>query len=329
MKKVLYAFQGTGNGHASRAMVLLPILMKHAEVKIAVCGTENEIDFPFSIDYFFNAPTFVFGKKGGIDWLASIEKSKIFGLRKQIKEFPFEGIDLIINDFEPISARIGKYRGIPVFSISHQASFWEVQTPRPAKKNFLGEWILKNYAPANFYLGVHFEKYSSKITTPIIRPEIRELLITNEGHISVYLPSYSDEFLISFFERFPQTIFQIFSKRARETYSKSNSVVRPVSSDGFMRSLASCDGVLCGAGFETPSEALFLGKKLFVIPMKGQYEQLCNAAALAQLKIPQSSGIGSSMEKKFRYWLISEEKIKIDFPSNEESVIIEALKHAL
>jgi hypothetical protein len=63
--------------------------------------------------------------------------------------------------------------------------------------------------------------------------------------------------------------------------------------------------------------------------MKGQYEQLCNAAALALLKIPQSSGIGSSMEKKFRYWLISEEKTKIKFPPNEENVIIEALKHAL
>ena len=116
MKKVLYAFQGTGNGHASRALVLLPVLMKVAEVKIAICGTENEIDFPFPIDYYFQAPVFVFGKNGGIDWVKSFQKSKVFGMNKQVKSFPYKDFDLIINDFEPISARIGKKRNIPVFN---------------------------------------------------------------------------------------------------------------------------------------------------------------------------------------------------------------------
>lgn len=95
-----------------------------------------------------------------------------------------------------------------------------------------------------------------------------------------------------------------------------------------MKSLISCDGVLCGAGFETPAEALFLGKKLFVIPMKGQYEQHCNAAALSKMKVPNSSGIGTSMEKKFRYWLLSEDRIRKDYPQNEEQVILEALNFA-
>ncbi len=328
MKNVLYAFQGTGNGHASRALVLLPILMKYAKVKIAICGTENEINFPYPIDYYFNAPVFVFGKNGGIDWIESFFKSKVFGIRKQIKEFPFSEFDLIINDFEPISARIGKKRNIPVFSISHQAAFWEDAAPRPKRNSLFGEWVLKNYAPASHYIGVHFEKYSSRITTPIIRPEIRNLSPSHEGHISVYLPAYSDDLLISFFSRFPQHQFHIFSKRTKDKMEKSNSCIFPISSDGFMKSLISCDGVLCGAGFETPAEALFLGKKLFVIPMKGQYEQHCNAAALSKMKVPNSSGIGTSMEKKFRYWLLSEDRIRKDYPQNEEQVILEALGFA-
>lgn len=328
MKKVLYAFQGTGNGHASRALVLLPVLMKFVEVKIAICGSENEINFPYPIDYYFQAPVFVFGRSGGIDWLESFRKSKIFGIGKQVKNFPYQDFDLIINDFEPISARIGKKRNIPVFSISHQASFWEVETPRPLKRSFLGEWILKNYAPSSKYLGVHFEKYSAKITTPIIRPEIRNAVLKNNGHITVYLPSYSDEILISFFSRFPQYRFHIFSKRSKVQAEKNNSSIFPISSSRFIQSLTSCDGVLCGAGFETPAEALFLGKKLYVIPMKGQYEQQCNAAALSMLKIPSSSGIGTSMEKKFRYWLLSEEKNQKNYPQNEEDVINEALKFA-
>ncbi len=47
-----------------------------------------------------------------------------------------------------------------------------------------------------------------------------------------------------------------------------------------------CRGVLCGAGFETPSEALYLKKKLLVIPMKNQYEQQCNAMALKEIGVP-------------------------------------------
>jgi len=37
---------------------------------------------------------------------------------------------------------------------------------------------------------------------------------------------------------------------------------------------------------ETPAEALFFKKKLMVIPMKGQYEQLYNAECLKQLGVP-------------------------------------------
>ena len=43
--------------------------------------------------------------------------------------------------------------------------------------------------------------------------------------------------------------------------------------------------MLCGAGFETPAEALFLNKKLLVIPMKTQFEQKCNAQALKEMGV--------------------------------------------
>jgi hypothetical protein len=41
-------------------------------------------------------------------------------------------------------------------------------------------------------------------------------------------------------------------------------------------------GVLCGAGFETPAEAIYLRKKLLVVPMKNQYEQQCNGIAVEE-----------------------------------------------
>jgi uncharacterized protein (TIGR00661 family) len=46
-----------------------------------------------------------------------------------------------------------------------------------------------------------------------------------------------------------------------------------------------CDIVVTAAGFETPAEALVLGKKLVVVPIEGQYEQACNAAALGRMGV--------------------------------------------
>ena len=50
--------------------------------------------------------------------------------------------------------------------------------------------------------------------------------------------------------------------------------------------MLSSNGILTGGGFETPAEALFLQKKLIVVPMLDQYEQQCNACALEQLGVP-------------------------------------------
>jgi UDP-N-acetylglucosamine:LPS N-acetylglucosamine transferase len=60
----------------------------------------------------------------------------------------------------------------------------------------------------------------------------------------------------------------------------------PISNEGFTKSMIESAGVITGAGFETPAEALYLGKKLICLPIRGQYEQLCNAAALEKLGVP-------------------------------------------
>ena len=78
----------------------------------------------------------------------------------------------------------------------------------------------------------------------------------------------------------------MFSKRRTEIFVHENISFYPVTSTAFVESMVTAQGVFCGAGFQTPSEALFLKKKLLVIPMKGQYEQQGNAVALKLLGIP-------------------------------------------
>ena len=62
-------------------------------------------------------------------------------------------------------------------------------------------------------------------------------------------------------------------------------------------------GIITGAGFETPAEALYLGKKLLCIPIKGQYEQYCNAAALQQFNVPIEQTINENFHTKVEAWL--------------------------
>lgn len=49
--KILYALQGTGNGHISRARAIIPILQNYCSVDILVSGYQKDIDLPFEVKY--------------------------------------------------------------------------------------------------------------------------------------------------------------------------------------------------------------------------------------------------------------------------------------
>ena len=55
---------------------------------------------------------------------------------------------------------------------------------------------------------------------------------------------------------------------------------RPRSVDGFLEDLVSARGVITGGGFSLLSEAVYLGKPVLSIPLRGQFEQLMNARYL-------------------------------------------------
>ena len=84
--------------------------------------------------------------------------------------------------------------------------------------------------------------------------------------------------------------------------------------------------MLCGAGFETPAEALFLKKKLMVIPMKGQYEQQCNAAALKEMGVPVLKKLKISKVEKINNWVTNGRIIPVDYPNITEQIIDEVFK---
>ena len=324
--KVLYAIQGTGNGHLSRAKDVIPALMKRVNVDVLISGIQADLDLPFPVRYRYKGLSFIFGKGGGVDLLETFKKNKTRRLWNEIKECPVKDYDLVINDFEPISAWACRIKGVMCISLSHQSALRSKKVPRPNHSDWLGSFILKNYAPCNNYFSFHFKKYDENIFTPIIRKDVREQDISDKGHYTVYLPAYGDKKLIKILSRVKKTNWQVFSKHSKSAYVDNNVSIEPISAEHFTESMATASGVLCGAGFETPAEALYLMKKLLIVPMKRQYEQYFNAESLKDLGVPVLKKLNKRSVEKIKSWVKSDENVSVHFPDETQFIIDSLIK---
>ncbi|KGL63161.1 glycosyltransferase family protein [Polaribacter sp. Hel1_85] len=318
--RILYAIQGTGNGHLTRAKEIIPILKQKGELDILISGNENNLELGFKVKYNLKGLNFTFGKKGGIDFWQSFKKMKLRRFYNEIKRLPIKDYDLIINDFEPVSAWAAKLNNVNIISLSHQNAVLDSASPKYGKYKF-EKYILKYYAPSKVRFGFHFKPYSSATFTPIIRKKIRTIKTSNKGHITVYLPSYKVEKIVKILSKIPIVKWHIFSKETNSLIFKKNIIIYPINEFDFIKSISSSSGVLCGAGFETPSEALYLKKRLMVIPMKNQYEQQCNALALKEMGVSVMKKLSRNRVPKIAKWIHSNTITEVAYPDTTEEII--------
>lgn len=323
--KILYAIQGTGNGHISRAREIIPLLQKYGELDILVSGTQADVKLSQPVKYQLHGFSFIFGKKGGVDHFKTWLSMNLFRFRKDMKQLQLKDYNLIVNDFEPVSAWACKLQGIECVSLSHQAAFKSKKVPRPKTLDW-GKLILSRYAPTKHHIGFHFDRYDSFIHTPVIRSEIRAMQTKNLGHYTVYLPAIDDKRLVKLFMQLPEVKWEVFSKHSQVAYQEGNVFVEPVNNEKFNKSLATCEGLFTGGGFEGPSEALYLKKKLLVAPMRFQFEQQCNAYALKQFGLPVIWGSSSNWLPVIRKWVANPQKHEFDFPDETAQIIDDMVK---
>lgn len=325
--KILYAIQGTGNGHIARAEDIIPVLQQYGDLHLFVSGAQADIKLSYPVKYKSKGLSFFFGKGGGIDLLKTFKNNSSKDVYKEIKKFPVEKYDVVINDFEPISAWACKRKEIPCIALSHQSALLSPNVPKPDSYDPVGDWILKNYAPANHHVGFHFSQFDKQIFTPVIRPRIKSAEVKIKQHYTVYLPAYDDKKLVPLLMKIPVR-WHIFSKHARKSYHVDKVSVFPVNNEAFTVSMATATGVLCGAGFETPAEALYLKKKLMVVPMKTQYEQHYNAAALCQLGVPVLKKVKKKHIPKIEEWVDTHQSIDVMYPDQTQQAVALALSLA-
>lgn len=326
--KVLYGIQGTGHGHISRARELLPVLSEKAHVDVLISGYNCKLTLDGYRIIRKRGVSFQYDSDGNVDVLATARELRPVRLMRDIHGLDLEPYDLVISDFEPVTAWAAALQGRRCVGLSHQAAFLSEKSPRPARESIVAEQVMKFFAPSSAAIGFHFERYDAFIEPPIIRKEVRDLNPTPGGHVTVYLPAYHHEALVDVFSAHRQVQWQVFSPYCDAPAERGNVQLNPVSNERFLRSFEGCLGVVTSGGFETCAESMFMDKKLLVMPIRNQYEQLCNAAALSRLGIPVLANWEGTAHQALDSWLEEPERVHLPEYADARKVVGLALEHA-
>lgn len=280
--RILYGVQGTGNGHITRARVMSTALAEAGiEVDYLFSGRPPERFFnmePFG-DYRVRRGLTLMTQAGTVQLGKTLWNNSLRQLWQDTRTLDLQPYDLVISDFEPVTAWAARRQGVPSVGIAHQYAFLHT-VPGIAGAPWLKP-VLRLLAPVDQAIGVHWHHFNAPILPPLIEPQFNPIDRVPR-QVLVYLPFESLDDIRRWLLPFANYRFVIYcAVDSRETCGHLE--FRPFSRQGFQAALATCDGVVCNAGFGLCSEAIQSGKKLLVKPLANQIEQSANAQALEVL----------------------------------------------
>lgn len=310
--KIFYGVQGTGNGHITRARVMAKELFE-AGFEVSFQFTGRPADKYFDMEIFdgyqirtgltFNT------KKGQVNYLRTARDVKAMTFLRDIKELDLTNYDIVICDFEPVTAWAARRQGKKVLGIGHQYAF-DYKIPRTGADPIAVQ-VMKYFAPADIGIGLHWHHFGQPILPPIIEtPELPDNIKKNK--VVVYLPFEDQTEVVKLLSPFENYNFHLYSPQPVQS-KFAHIVCNPLSRDGFQRDLYDCAGIISNAGFELASEALQLGKKILAKPLHQQMEQISNALALKEL------GYGHTMADMdisvIEHWLHDDHAVQVTYPN--------------
>ena len=315
--KILYGIQLTGNGHITRSIKIITALKSAGfEVDIITSGTNSQLKLPFEIKKQFQGLSFFYNKKGGIDWIKTLLSLKLKKFLSDLK-YDVSSYDLVISDFEPVSAWSARRSNKKSLGIGNQYSFRSKKTPRPFFKDIFSELFIKFFAPCKEHIGINYEKYDEFITLPIINDDFLNKKVTDKKFYLIYLPSMSSKFISDQINTYGTGNWKVYSPDVLKDVTDGIVKLKKLDKEKFSKDLLNCSGVITASGFSTTSEALVLGKKLWSIPIKGQYEQLCNAKALKKMGILTKDLNNDTLFE----WIYNYKSIKYDWNDPIDEIV--------
>lgn len=206
--------------------------------------------------------------------------------------------DVILNFFEPLAGfyALTRRHRPPVIAIAHQYMFLHPGYVHPPglRRQQLGMKLYSQLLGArqhklalSFYEAPDLPEKKIFVCPPILRKQLFELTPDPGGQFTlIYLLNhgYADQ-IIRWSEAHPRTKLHCFYDKpgAPAEFAHSPSLTfHRLDGEKFLRLMAACKNVVCTAGFESVSEAAWLGKPLMLVPVENHIEQQINAVDAVQ-----------------------------------------------
>ena len=296
MAKIVYGISGCGSGHSSRAREIMSHLQEKGHEILGVSYDRGYRNLKDDFNMFEVPGLHIVAIQNRVSKMQTAIKnlkSLTGGIEKflEFKKTVFSDFqpDIVLCDFEPLTAYMATHRDLPLVTIDnqHRMRYMEYPCPSALKKDaIVAETVIRAFVPkpdvslvTTFFFG-DIKNERTFLFPPILRKSVLDARASNEGHILVYLTQQS-ETIIDMFRNFPRERFLIYGADCKT--KEVNLSYKPFSLDGFLDDLASSKAVISTAGFTLMTEALHLGKPMLALPMGGQFEQELNAHLLEDL----------------------------------------------
>nr|WP_136251323.1 MJ1255/VC2487 family glycosyltransferase [Ningiella ruwaisensis] len=323
--KILYGVQGTGNGHITRARHMAHALAKRSDLQVDYLFSGRASNNYFDMEVFNGYQsrrglTFI-TENGRINRCKTLTQNNVYQFITEFRSLVLDNYDLVINDFEPVSAWAAKLSGVPSLSVSHQAAF--LQNVPKHKQGLTDKIITKHFAPTQYSLGTHWYHFGHQIIPPFVtdvthaaeaskKPSVTTL--SGNPFTLVYLPFETLTTIQEQLQIPSEQAFICYHPDISKQVKDKNILWCPLSTSTFKQDLHRCAGVIANSGFELSTECLTLGKALLLKPLKGQYEQLSNAYTLKKLDLCEV--MHSVNAEEIDEWLQHRKGTRISYPGD-------------
>ncbi|BAM70051.1 glycosyltransferase [Methanothermobacter thermautotrophicus] len=296
-RRVLYSVCGEGMGHAIRSGVILDKLTEDHEVLIfasdrAYRYLSSKFDNVHEI-YGFNT---VYEDNSVNDVKTFMKAMKTFprDLKENLKLLYRTARDfrpdVVVSDFEFYASLVSNMLRIPLISIDnmHVITQCRIEYPERFRRDKVkAEAVVRSFIvrPRRYLITSYFfpeVKNPDKVSMypPVLREEIRSLRPYYGDHVLVYQTSQSNRKLLEVLRSIDRKFLVYgFDREGVD----GNLTFRRFNEDRFFRDFESAAAVITNGGFTLISEALYLRKPVYSVPVKGQFEQILNAVYLEKL----------------------------------------------
>ncbi len=258
---------------------------------------------------------------GRVRLLRTVSELRPARFVRDVRGFDASGFDLVLTDYEPVSAWIALRSGLPSVGVGHLYAFQRpLRLPgwtEPARI-LLGR-AGSVYTPVRTAVGLHWHRFGGASLPPTISPDLVAAAEAapppagpgGDRPVLVYLPAESEESVLGLLSAVPRQRFVVY-RPVPASVDHGNVTIRPYHRAAFVSDLVASCGVITHAGFSLVSEALHLGRRLLVRPIGWHPEQYLNGRALLSLGL--ATVTDRLTRKCVEYWLDTPEPAPMNYP---------------